>query len=163
MKSNGGWGSAVMLMRSEWGSFIWPTMRRFSTTGRTNFFKSGTRANRRKLESGAGGTTGTPTAAGKYFSQPTSYLGIRFASRKEARRYQELLILLRTGQIENLRLQVNYPLEINGVKVTSYRADFVYQESGRTVVEDVKGFRTREYRIKQKLMLALHGIQILET
>jgi len=138
-------------------------MRRFSTTGRTNYFRSGVSGKRRSSGAGGTATSGTPTAVGKYFNQPSSYQGIRFHSRKEARRYQQLLILLRIGQIQDLKLQVNYPLAVNGVKVTTYRADFVYQDSGRTVVEDVKGFRTREYRIKQKLMLALHGIQILET
>ena len=45
----------------------------------------------------------------------------------------------------------------------SYKADFVYGEDGKTVVEDVKGFRTKEYIIKRKLMLERYGIRIRDV
>lgn len=73
------------------------------------------------------------------------------------------MILSRSGAIQDLKLQVNFPLVVNGQTITTYRADFVYQENGRQVVEDVKGFRTREYRIKAKLLHAIHHITIRET
>ena len=63
-----------------------------------------------------------------------------FDSKKEARRYSELLLLERTGAIHNLKTQVK----------------------GETVVEDTKGFRTKDYIIKRKLMLQVHGIRIRE-
>ncbi len=47
-------------------------------------------------------------------------------------------------------------------KECSYYADFVYIKDGKTVVEDTKGVRTKEYRIKRKLMLHVHGISIVE-
>jgi hypothetical protein len=85
--------------------------------------------------------------------------GKSFASRAEARRYAELRLLERAGRIANLRLQVRFRL----VDVCVYVADFVYNENGAQVVEDVKGFRTAEYKRKRRLMADQHGIAIKET
>lgn len=99
----------------------------------------------------------------KYRAQPTVVAGVRFASKAEARRHAELRLLERAGIVSQLRLQVWFPLVVSGTKVASYVADFVYLDSaGRQVVEDVKGFRTPTYRLKQKLMRAIHGIEIKE-
>lgn len=90
--------------------------------------------------------------------------GHRFPSRKEGRRYCVLKQLERAGLISNLRLQVPYKLVVNGVLVSEYVADFVYDNAeAKDIVEDVKGHRTREYLMKRKLMKACHGITILET
>ena len=106
----------------------------------------------------------------KYGNKKTVRGGIAFDSRKEARRYGELRMLEMCGEIQNLRRQVKYtliPRQTDGKKVIEraceYIADFVYEEDGKTVVEDCKGFRTDEYRIKRKLMLYVHGIRIKET
>ena len=48
-------------------------------------------------------------------------------------------------------------------KECAYIADFVYQENGKKVVEDTKGFKTKDYIIKRKLMLWVHGIKIKEV
>ena len=91
-------------------------------------------------------------------------------SKKEARRAQELWLLQRAGQISNLRQQVTFELipaqYINGKcveRACRYVADFVYTQDGKTVVEDVKGYKTPDYIIKRKLMLHVFGIRILET
>lgn len=96
--------------------------------------------------------------------------GIPFDSRKEANRYCELKLLQRAGQIQNLVLQKEFELlpkqEVDGKVVeraVKYRADFTYEENGKTVVEDTKGFRTPEYILKRKLMLYRYGIQIREV
>lgn len=86
-----------------------------------------------------------------------------FHSRKEYRRWCDLKILERTGRIQELRRQVPYTIEVNGKRICKYIADFVYLENGQEVVEDVKGKPTPEYRLKAKLMLAVHGIKLLET
>jgi hypothetical protein len=106
----------------------------------------------------------------KYKNKKVTYDGIKFASIKEARRYQELKLLLRAGAISDLRLQVPYELipaqYINGRCVersVKYIADFVYTENGKEVVEDAKGVRTDTYKIKKKLMLYVHGIRLKET
>lgn len=104
-----------------------------------------------------------PRGKNKYGAKRTEVDGFVFDSKKEARRYGELKLLEQTGQIENLRLQVPYPIKVNGSLITTYIADFVYIEAGKEVVEDVKGKRTREYIIKKKLMMAVHEIAILET
>lgn len=101
----------------------------------------------------------------KYRAKPTIVDGIRFASRREAKRYCQLRLLSQHGQIAALTLQPPYPLTVNGQLICTYVADFRYYDVhlSREVVEDSKGFRTREYQIKRKLMLALYGIEILET
>ena len=120
----------------------------------------------------------------KYKSMKCYLNGIEFDSRKEARRYQELLLLQRAGVIQNLRLQEKFVLipsqyesyERYGAKgqelkpgqrlvekECSYIADFVYEENGKTVVEDTKGFKTKDYIIKRKLLLWTHGIKIKEV
>lgn len=106
----------------------------------------------------------------KYGNKKIAVDGIIFDSKKEANRYMELRLLEKTGAIHDLRTQVKYTLipsqKINGKVIErecSYRADFVYIEGENTIVEDTKGFKTKEYIIKRKLMLYIHGIQIREV
>lgn len=107
----------------------------------------------------------------KYNAQKTTVDGITYDSRKEAIRAQELRLMLRAGIISNLREQVPYELipaqknEYGKVieRAVIYKADFVYGEKGKTVVEDTKGVRTKEYVIKRKLMLYEYGIRIREV
>lgn len=99
----------------------------------------------------------------KYNAKPTIIDGHRFASGKEGNRYRELKLMERAGLISELQLQVNYPLEVNGQKVSTYRADFVYVENGKTICEDVKGMVLDVYRLKRKMLKAQYGIEILET
>ena len=115
----------------------------------------------------------------KYNAKPTTVDGIRFASLKEARRYQELRMLEKIKRIRNLRLQPKFPLhtwteKVGAVvdKIGEYRADFAYDEieideggfSGRwrPVVEDVKGFKTPLYKWKKRHVEAQYGIEIRE-
>ena len=99
----------------------------------------------------------------KYRNRKTEVDGFVFDSRREANRYLELKILERAGEIENLELQPKYDLSVNGKHICSYIADFRYQEGGRTIVEDAKGMRTDVYRIKRKLMKAVHDIEVVEV
>lgn len=95
-------------------------------------------------------------------------------SKKEVRRYNDLLILERAGEIAMLKKQVSFELvpklKLSNGKHESaitYVADFVYMnKSGELIVEDVKSEFTRKlpvYVIKRKLMLYIHNIEILET
>lgn len=109
-----------------------------------------------------------------------------FDSKKEYRRWKELVLLQQTGEITDLRRQVPYLLipeqRAQGMETykrgpkkgqikpgpvierkLTYTADFVYQENGETIVEDSKGMRTKEYVIKRKIMLYKYGIRIKET
>lgn len=105
----------------------------------------------------------------KYRNAKTQVAGITFHSKKEARRYTELLMLESRGLIQDLECQKRYDIVVNGMKVCSYVADFCYWDTttlggiASLVIEDVKGYRTREYRIKAKLMRACHGITIREV
>ncbi len=98
----------------------------------------------------------------KYRNQKTETEHGKFDSRKEAERYAELVLLERAGRIANLRRQVPFALVVGGVHVCDYVADATYQEGERLVVEDVKGMRTPVYRLKKRLMLACHSIDIKE-
>ena len=106
----------------------------------------------------------------KYKNVKTTLDGITFDSKKEATRYTELMMLQRSGLIQNLRLQVPFELipaqkegKITIERALGYVADFVYTENGKTIVEDCKGMKTRGYIIKRKLMLWVHGLRIKEV
>lgn len=99
----------------------------------------------------------------KYGNRKTVVDGVTYASAKEARRYGELQLLQRAGAIADLRRQVRFPLKVNDRLVTTYVADAVYREGDALVVEDTKGFRTREYVLKAKLFAAVHGFPIREV
>lgn len=101
----------------------------------------------------------------KYGNKKTVVDGITFASKKEANRYCLLKLMERGGLIRDLELQPPYRLEVNGVLVCKYVADFRYvdAQTGEAVVEDAKGFKTREYNLKKKLVKAVHGIEIREV
>lgn len=98
----------------------------------------------------------------KYNAKKTIIDGIRFDSKKEAMRYSELRIMERAGQIERLELQPEFELlpsftldgkKIRGVK---YRADFSYYIGESRYIEDTKGYRTPEYRLKIKFLLYIY-------
>lgn len=120
---------------------------------------------------------------GKYKNRKVVIDGIVFDSKKEANRYQELLLLEKAGAIQNLQRQVKFVLipaqreadtigKRGGVikgkvieREVSYIADFVYKKDRRTIVEDVKSPITRKeplFVVKRKLMLHVHGIRIIE-
>jgi hypothetical protein len=112
----------------------------------------------------------------KYNAKKVIVDGIQFDSRKEANRYYELKLLERAGEITDLELQKEFELipaqRIDGKVVeraVKYKADFVYKENGKTVVEDVKGYRDpssagyAKFVLKRKLMLYVHGIRIREV
>lgn len=106
----------------------------------------------------------------KYRNTPTVVDGVRFDSKKEARRWGELQLLQRAGEIRNLQRQQRYPLEVNDRLIATYVSDFTYFEKAgivcdgedgfRLVVEDSKGVQTPEFKLKAKLMKAIHGIEV---
>lgn len=131
----------------------------------------------------------------KYHNTPTERITesgktIKFDSKREAARYDELILMLQAGKIRDLRLQQNFTLQEgytlpngNRVKPIIYKADFVYEnrvlrqyqqdggcsfetvEEWVKVVEDVKGGKatqTRVYAIKKKLMAEKFGIEVQE-
>jgi len=127
------------------------------------------------------------TYKSKYYNVKTRALdGTIFDSTKEARRWDDLILLQKAGKITDLRRQVAYELIPaqyetyeryskkgdrlkDGVRLlerkVQYVADFVYTdaETGENIVEDTKGVRTPDYIIKRKLLLAVHGIRIKEV
>jgi hypothetical protein len=100
----------------------------------------------------------------KYGNQKTVVDGIKFASKKEAKRYETLKVLASTLAIYELRLQVRFSLAVNGLHICDYIADFSYKDSaGKQYVEDCKGYKTDVYKLKRQLMKACFGIEVRET
>ena len=120
----------------------------------------------------------------KYHSKKVEVNGMVFDSKKEAKRFSELSLLEKAGQIHGLETQVKFVLIPSQYKVIerygkkgqrlkdgkkciekecAYIADFCYFQNGVKVVEDTKGFKTKDYIIKRKLMLYMHGIEIKEV
>jgi hypothetical protein len=101
----------------------------------------------------------------KYGAKAIVIDGIRFASIREAKRYTTLKMLEKIGEIRNLKLQVPFELNPGGSHSLKYVADFVYDQvaTGETIVEDPKGYRTKEYKKKKRLMAEVFGIEIKEV
>lgn len=106
----------------------------------------------------------------KYGNKKIKLSGGTFDSRLEAARWGELKLLQKAKKISDLERQKKYlliPAQYEDGKCVeracSYVADFVYKKDGETIVEDTKGFKTPEYKIKKKLMLYVHGIRIREV
>lgn len=107
----------------------------------------------------------------KFNAKKTTVDGITFDSAREAKRYQELKLMERAGEISGLRRQVRFELipafECDGkhYRPATYIADFVYTDvkTGKEIVEDVKGYRPDIYRLKAKLFAHKFGVAILET
>lgn len=127
-------------------------------------------AERPNLLAWRGGPT-TPRN-GKYNNRHCEVDGEKFDSKAELDRWLNLRLLVRAKQIRDLRRQVEYVLipaqkrPSGGVeRACSYFADFVYVDvrTGATIVEDVKGAVTPEFRLKRKLMLHVHGVEVLLT
>ena len=107
----------------------------------------------------------------KYHNRKIVREGETYDSVKEYRRAKELELLEKGGVIKDLKRQVRFEIipsqrgEDGKVveRAVTYVADFVYFEDGKLVVEDTKGFRTKDYIIKRKLMLYMHGVRIKEV
>lgn len=103
-------------------------------------------------------------AMGKFGNKPIQIDGLRFASKAEGRRYNQLKLLQQAGQIQNLKCQVPFQLTVNSVPICKYIADFTYTENDNFVVEDVKGMRSgvayNLFQIKANLMYATRGIKV---
>ena len=105
--------------------------------------------------------------ANKYGAVKVTVNGRVFDSAREAKRATVLQWLEQLGEITGLlQYQVRYVLvpKQPGERAVEYRADFVYKnKAGELVVEDAKGVRTKDYVIRRKLMLSVHGIRISEV
>lgn len=107
----------------------------------------------------------------KYRAKPTVVDGIRFSSMAEAKRYQELRLLERAGEIEALETQPRFELSVDNaayperggrsVRIGEYRGDFRYRDNlGVVFVEDVKGYDTPLSRWKRKHVEAQYGVTV---
>lgn len=107
----------------------------------------------------------------KYGNRKTTVDGHKFDSKREAERYGELKLLAQAGEITGLVLQPSFEVipkqrrdDGKAERNCVYIADFAYtsMRTGKKVIEDVKGVRTRDYVMKRKLMLQVYGITVRE-
>lgn len=106
----------------------------------------------------------------KYKNTNTEIDGIVFDSKKEAKRWSELKLLQRAGEISDLQRQVSITLipthktpsgkTVRGMK---YIADFTYTKGGIKIIEDTKGYRTDVFKAKLKIMSYMLGLEVIET
>lgn len=108
-----------------------------------------------------------PARKRKYRNQPVVVDGHKFSSKAEARRYGELKLMERAGEIRGLELQPKFTFEHQGVRLGSYKADFAYflSHSPQRIIEDVKSpaSKTQAYQLRKRMMLAFHGIEVREV
>lgn len=95
----------------------------------------------------------------KYRAVATIVDGIRFASKAEARRWSQLRLLERAGEISDLVTQPKY--QLTRAKLP-YKADFQYSECGKVYAEDVKGVVTERFSIIKRLWRH-YGVCILRV
>lgn len=109
-------------------------------------------------------TDTNPRRTNKFNAKKTRIDGILFDSKLEGQRYVVLKDKLKRGFIRDLELQVSFDIVINEIKICSYIADFCYycSKTDSYIVEDAKGRRHPVYQLKKKMMLACHGISIVE-
>ena len=101
-------------------------------------------------------------ACGCIYAEKTESNGIQFASKAEARRYNELCLLELAGEITNLECHPRFELEVAGEIIGRYTPDFAYDEKGtpKRIVEEVKGGYIargygRDYPLRKRLFKAL--------
>lgn len=100
----------------------------------------------------------------KYGARKVTVDNIEFHSAAEAKRYGELKLLQRAKLIHDLELQPVFEFKVNDKVVFRYIADFRYRaDTATAVVEDVKGMKTPEYKLKKRLIEAQLGIKITEV
>lgn len=96
----------------------------------------------------------------KYFNKKVIVDGIKFDSKKEAKRFTELKLLKKAGLIKELELQKVFEIQPKytnnkgeHIRAITYKADFFYYDNKRKIyiVEDTKGYRTDVYKLKKKL------------
>ena len=101
----------------------------------------------------------------KYGNKKTVVDGITFDSKWESQRYLYLKSLEKAGRVQNLQLQPRFIITVNGQKICTYVADFQYDKETKDgewehIIEDAKGVETPEFKLKKKLMKAVHNIEV---
>lgn len=107
----------------------------------------------------------------KYGNVKVEVDGVKYDSKKEAKRSAELETQQKLGIISNLERQVKFVLQPSfkfaghTIREIAYVADFVYMENGNKVVEDVKSRATMTpiYKLKKKMMMYVHGVEVHEV
>lgn len=101
----------------------------------------------------------------KFRNVKTEVENIKFDSKREAERYQELRLLEAHGAISDLEIKPSFRLVVNNILICRIVPDFLYYENGLRIVEDVKSDATKThlFKVKKKLLFALHGIEIREV
>ena len=122
--------------------------------------KGNVKINKNSVTKNLSKETLNPPKRNKYRNRKVAVDGIVFDSMLEAKRYQSLKLLEKAGAIRKLELQRPFLLQPGfisdgkSIRPIKYVADFVYVDAdGRTVVEDTKGCKTKEYQLKKKMLL----------
>jgi hypothetical protein len=101
-----------------------------------------------------------PKKPPKYKNSWVEIDGVKFQSKREAARWGVLKLMEQAGEISDLRRQVRYRLEVNGLLICCYICDFNYTKESQLVCEDVKGLVLPIFKLKQRLMKACLNIDV---
>ena len=120
-----------------------------------------------------------PARRHKYGAQKVELDGIRFDSRREARRYQELKLLLAADLIRELEVHPGYPLIVeelyheedrprvfHTIGMAHFDFRYVDMASGEVVLEDIKAkgvTTTTAFRLRKRYVEAAYGIAVREV
>jgi hypothetical protein len=101
----------------------------------------------------------------KYRNKPTVVDGYKFLSMLEAKRYRELKLMEKSGEVADLEVHPRFPLFVGAHHICTYEADFRYTDvkRGTIHIEDTKGVRTALFILKKKLMKACLGLEVQEV
>jgi hypothetical protein len=92
----------------------------------------------------------------KYGAKKSSYNGMKFDSKGEAGYCEQLDWRIKAGEIQGYERQVKIELKVNGVLICNYYADFVVTDKyGAKEVHEYKGFLTKDFQLKWRLLQAL--------
>jgi len=98
----------------------------------------------------------------KYHAKGVAHEGKYFDSGAEFKRYRLLELLQRAGKIEALKFHPVYSITVGGIHICDVELDSEYidKETGELVLEDVKGYYTRESKIGHRLVKGVYGLEV---
>jgi hypothetical protein len=96
----------------------------------------------------------------KYGAVRVQVDGHHFDSKLEAKRYAELRLMEKAGEISGLDVHPAYDVTVNGIPICKVILDFAYVLNGVLIVEDTKGKDNALSRLKRRLVEAQHGLKV---
>lgn len=109
----------------------------------------------KKLVNEKGAEGEKKTKQNKYHNEKIEIDGIRYDSKREYLRHKQLLLKEKAGEIQNLRFHDKKDtIILQKTPLIKYEPDFCYEENGKLIIEDLKGYQTKEFKLKKKMIIS---------